>query len=112
MPPVSPALMALFIPAGLLAVWLFLHKDADVEQRIDRREAVHERESAEFDRDFARLNGDKAAEEVAIQRAAEASGRVKAAEEARQARAKEDQRAAVRGGVDTFLKPEQKGENQ
>ena len=107
-----PALLALVIPAGLFAAWLFLHKDADVEQRIDKREAVHQRESAEFDRDFARLTGDKEGEKKATERASHAEEKLKTAEAVRDARGQTDQRAAVRDGVDQFLKPKPKDKGQ
>ncbi|WP_124515242.1 hypothetical protein [Acidovorax sp. FJL06] len=105
-----PALVALVIPAGLFAAWLFLHKDADVEQRIDKKEAVHERESASFDRDFARITGDKQGEKSADARMKEAQKQVEASVKARQERANSDQREAVRSGVDEFLKPKAEGE--
>lgn len=100
-----PALVALVIPAGLFAAWLFLHKDADVEQRIDKKEAIHERESASFDRDFARLTGDKQGEKTAFQRLEESQKQLDKAVEARLNRSKNDQREAVRNGVDDFIKP-------
>lgn len=100
-----PALVALVIPAGLFAAWLFLHKDADVEQRIDKKEAIHERESASFDRDFARLTGDKQGEKAAFQRLEESQKQLDKAVEARLNRSKNDQREAVRNGVDDFIKP-------
>lgn len=109
---VPPALLAVFIPAGLFAAWLFLHKDADVEQRIDKREAIHQRESAEFDRDFARITGDKEAETVAKERAKQADERVIMAEKKREEREAGDQRNAVRDGIDKFLKPEEKGNSK
>ena len=102
-----PALVALVIPAGLFAAWLFLHKDADVEQRIDKKEAIHERESASFDRDFARLTGDKQGEKTAFQRLEESQKQLDKAVEARLNRSKNDQREAVRSGVDDFIKPKE-----
>lgn len=102
-----PALVALVIPAGLFAAWLFLHKDADVEQRIDKKEAIHERESASFDRDFARLTGDKQGEKTAFQRLEESQKQLDKAVEARLNRSKNDQREAVRNGVDDFIKPKE-----
>lgn len=102
-----PALVALVIPAGLFAAWLFMHKDADVEQRIDRKEAIHERESASFDRDFARLTGDKQGEKSAFQRLEESQRQLDKAVEARLNRSKNDQREAVRNGVDDFIKPKE-----
>ena len=100
-----PALVALVIPAGLFAAWLFLHKDADVEQRIDKKEAIHERESASFDRDFARLTGDRQGEKSAFQRLEESQKQLDKAVEARLNRSNNDQREAVRNGVDDFIKP-------
>ncbi|WP_089649282.1 hypothetical protein [Escherichia coli] len=100
-----PALMALVIPAGLFAAWLFMHKDADVEQRIDRKEAVHERESASFDKDFASITGDAEGKKSASIREKDAEQRIAEAEKSRKERASEDQRAAVRQGVDEFLTP-------
>lgn len=102
-----PALVALVIPAGLFAAWLFLHKDADVEQRIDKKEAIHERESANFDKDFARITGDKQGEKTALQRLEESQKQLDAVVKARQERAKSDQREAVRSGVDDFIKPKE-----
>lgn len=102
-----PALVALVIPAGLFAAWLFLHKDADVEQRIDKKEAIHERESASFDRDFARLTGDQQGEKAAFQRLEESQKQLDKAVEARLNRSKNDQREAVRNGVDDFIKPKE-----
>lgn len=101
-----PALLALFIPAGLFAAWLFLHKDADIEQRIDKKEAIHQRESAEFDRDFARITGDGAGAERANNRIQQAEKEIKEAQDAKNKRAEMDQRTAIRDGVDEFLKPE------
>ena len=100
-----PALVALVIPAGLFAAWLFLHKDADVEQRIDKKEAIHERESASFDKDFARITGDKQGEKSALQRLEDSQKQLDKAVEARLNRSKNDQREAVRNGVDDFIKP-------
>ena len=105
----SPALLALFIPAGLFAAWLFLHKDADVEQRIDKREAIYQRESADFDKDFSKFNGDTDGEAAAKERIAAADAKIKEADVERSKREKTDQRGAVRDGVDKFLKPENKG---
>lgn len=102
-----PALVALVIPAGLFAAWLFLHKDADVEQRIDKKEAIHERESANFDKDFARITGDKQGEKTALQRLEESQKQLDEIVKARQERAKSDQREAVRNGVDDFIKPKE-----
>lgn len=102
-----PALVALVIPAGLFAAWLFLHKDADVEQRIDKKEAIHERESASFDRDFARVTGDKQGEKTALERLEESQKRLDQVMKARQERDKNDQRGAVRDGVDEFIKPKE-----
>lgn len=104
---IPPALLAIFLPAGIFAAWLYLHKDADIEQRMDAKEAVQARESAEFDRDFARLSGDKEAENVAVDRAKEAEKRLSIAKQKLDERAKLDQREAVREGVDKFLRPEQ-----
>lgn len=102
-----PALIALVIPAGLFAAWLFLHKDADVEQRIDRKEAIHQMESANFDRDFARITGDKNGEKTALERLEDSQKRLDEAIKAREKRASMDQRDAVRGSVDEFIKPEE-----
>lgn len=102
-----PALVALVIPAGLFAAWLFLHKDADVEQRIDKKEAIHERESASFDKDFARITGDKQGEKSALQRLEDSQKQLDEIVKARQERAKNDQREAVRNGVDEFIKPKE-----
>ena len=100
-----PALIAVFLPAGIFAAWLYLRKDADIEQRIDTREAIHARESAEFDRDFAKLAGEKEDEEVAKERAKAAEKRLFIAKQKMDEMAKSDQRGAVREGVDDFLKP-------
>jgi hypothetical protein len=105
-----PALAALVIPAGLFAAWLFLHKDADVEQRIDKKEAIHEVESASFDKDFARATGDKQGFTTAMQRLEESQKRLDEAYKARIKRESTDQREAVRNGVDDFLKPKEEGE--
>lgn len=102
-----PVLAALIIPAGLFAAWLFLHKDADIEQRIDKREAIHQREGAEFDKDFARMTGDSAGADRANARIREAEEKIKEANLAKENRQKTDQRAAVRDGVDEFLKPKE-----
>lgn len=100
-----PALAAIMIPAGLFAAWLFLHKDADIEQRIDKKESIHQRESAEFDKDFAKITGDSGGIDRANSRIAEAEKQIKDADKAKEKRQQTDQRAAVRDGVDDFLKP-------
>ena len=102
-----PALVALVIPAGLFAAWLFLHKDADIEQRIDKKEAVHAIESANFDKDFARITGDKQGESEALKRLEDSQKKLDEAYRARMERASSDQRAAVRSGVDEFMKPKE-----
>ena len=103
-----PALAAIMIPAGLFAAWLFLHKDADVEQRIDKRDAIHEQESANFDRDFSRLTGDVRGEAEANDRKNAAEIKIVEVDKARKERAKNDQRAAVMQGVDDFLASKEK----
>lgn len=100
-----PVLAALIIPAGLFAAWLYLHKDADIEQRIDKKEAIHQRDSAEFDRDFARLTNDDEGKKTAKIRIEDAENKINKAEVEAKKREKTDQRAAVRDGVDEFLKP-------
>lgn len=102
-----PALMALAIPAGLFAAWLFLHKDADVEQRIDKKEAIHAVESANFDKDFARITGDRQGEKTALERLEKSQKDLEASYNARLERIANDQRGAVRNGVDEFLKPKE-----
>lgn len=100
-----PALMAFLLPAGLFTAWLFLHKDADVEQRIDKREAVHKMESAKFDKDFSRLTGDKDGEEEAKKTYTDAEKELKIADDAKKQRLESDKRNSVRDGIDEFLTP-------
>jgi hypothetical protein len=65
---VPPALFLLLLPAAIVIGWLYLHANADVKQRIDIREAWHQIDSAQIDKDFARIAGDKAGEAVAERR--------------------------------------------
>lgn len=109
---IPPSLIFLLVPAALVGAWLFLHKDADIEQRIEKREAIHQRESANFDKDFARMSGDAAGVQQAQQRAQEADAKLANIEQQNAARAAGDQRAAVRDSVDELLKPEPTGEKK
>lgn len=101
----------LLLITGLGAAFLYLHKDADVEQRIDKREAIHQRDNAEFDRDFAKANGDKEAVEEAKKRIASAQADIALAEKLKAEHAKNDQRKALRESLDETLKPDPE-ENQ
>ena len=103
---VPPALLALFIPAGLFAAWLYLHKDADIEDRIDKKEAVTAIESAQFDRDFARITGDKEGLSNAENAIIDAKKRLHGVESQHEKRRETDKRGAVRDGVDEFLRNE------
>lgn len=102
----NPILLILVLPSIVFAVWLFLHQSADVEQRIDKSEAIIERDKAIFDRDYARLMGDSGAETEAKARQKAAEEKSVATEKAHAARAAEDQRGAFRTALDKFLKPE------
>lgn len=103
---IPPAFAALLIPALLLAIWIYLHKDADIEQRIDAREAQHQIESAAFDKDFSRMTGDKDGEKLASERLEESKSMLKKAQESRENRKNTDQRPELRDNVDNILKPE------
>ena len=98
-----PALFFLLLPAAIVIGWLYLHADADVEQRINVREAQHLIDSASIDKDFARIAGDKAGEEAAQKRVDNSQQQLQAAVDARDARAKTDERAKVRGAVDELI---------
>ena len=101
-----PALMAALIPAGLFAAWLFLHKDADIEQRIDKKEAVQKLESAEFDRDFARMTSDSEGAKRAEIKITNAEKKIEITEKVKENKDKKDQRIAVRNSIDDFLTPD------
>ena len=100
---VPPALFFLLLPAAIVIGWLYLHANADVEQRINVREAQHMIDSASIDKDFARIAGDKAGEEAAQKRIAAAEQQLQAAVAAREARAKTDERVKVRSAVDQLI---------
>lgn len=102
----KPFMFWIMLITGLGAAFLYLHKDADVEQRIDKREAIQQRDNAEFDRDFSRANGDKEAVEAAKKRIASAQADIELAEKLKAEHAKNDQRKSLRESLDDTLKPE------
>lgn len=108
----SPSLLIVLLPTSLVAAWLFLSKDADVEQRMNKTQAEQRADSARVDRDFSTVMGDKKGKADAEARIEAAKSDIATIQKAEASRAATDQRAAVREDVNKFLKQNKDGSNE
>lgn len=107
---IPPALTIAAVPAIVITTWLYLHKDADVEQRANITRAEMRVEKAQFDRDFARARGvqiDPDLEKLE-HRIKEAEVSLAAAEQKAKDNETGDQRGFVKNELDNLFKPEPK----
>ena len=111
---IPPALAVFLLPAVLITLWLYLHKDADIEERIDKKEKIQQLESAKFDRDFAKITGNKIAETEADSSIKDSEKQLKDIQQQKKKRQEKDQRDTVRAAVDDLIRADQinKSENK